>query len=138
MTKNQLEVVLKEVVSINSTNLRPEVLVGLPGSHVLELHNSQKAWKDLVVFVSDKAGVNIPIIEGTSKCRLEAVPGQRIYLYGIPAPQGRCSYMELLLNEILSTKQDIAIRGCYSSISDHVCATMSFQIIDEVHKIYDT
>ena len=75
MTTEQLEVFLKEGICINSKKLRPEVLVRLLCSHVLEFYNSQVAWKDLVVFVSDKARVNIPIIAGTSKCGLEAFRG---------------------------------------------------------------
>ena len=38
MTKQQLEVILEEGISGNARKLKPEVLVGLLGSHVLEFH----------------------------------------------------------------------------------------------------
>ena len=37
MAKQQLEVILEEDISVNPRKLKPEVLVGLLGSHVLEL-----------------------------------------------------------------------------------------------------
>ena len=83
MTKEQLEVILREGISINSDKVKPEVLVTLLSNYVLKFQNSQLAWKDLIALVSDRAGVNIPSIEDTNKCRLKAVPGQRIYLCGI-------------------------------------------------------
>ena len=134
MTKKQLEVIFREGISINSKKVKPEVLVTLLSNQVLKFQNSQLEWKDLIALVSDRAGVNIPSIEETSKCRLNAVPGQRIYLYGISAPGGRCSYTELLLNEILSSKQEIATREYYPNMSENVCAAISSQMTYEVQK----
>ena len=124
--------ILEEGLSVNARKLKPEVLVGLLGSHVLEFHGSQVEWMELVMFISDKAGVKIPIIEEAKKCKVETVPGQKINLYGIPAPQGRCTFMELLLIEILSTRQNIAVRECYSSTNSSYCAAMSSQVVDEL------
>ena len=45
--------------------------------------------------------------------------------------------MEFLLTEILSHKEGIAIRVCYSSTSDHACAAMSSQILNKVYKNID-
>ena len=67
MTKQQLEVILEEGISVNARKLKPKVLVGLLGSHVLEFHGSQVEWMELVMFISDKAGVEIPTIEEARK-----------------------------------------------------------------------
>ena len=80
--------------------------------------NSKVEWMELVMLISDKVRV-----EGARKGKMEAFPGHISHLYGIPAPQARCPYMELLLRENLSTRQNVAMRECYSSASDHICAT---------------
>ena len=78
---------------MNARKLKSEVLVGLFGTHFLEFNGSQVEWMELVMIISNKAGDKIPTIEEAKKCKVETVPGQKINLYGISAPQGRCVYM---------------------------------------------
>ena len=59
-------------------------------------------------------------------CKAWPVKGQKVHMYGVDLPQERCTYMEMLIGELMPSVP----KGCQDT-SEHFCAAI---MADEVHK----
>ena len=97
--------VKQDGISVNSKKLRPEVLVELLCRHGLENHRSQPMWESFTKTICAKAGVEFPeVVKSDKECSAWFIEGKRINMFGVDLPQVRCTYAEMLINELMPTK----------------------------------